>query len=112
MTIPLLRISNSQAHIDILNKGIVTLNYAELVIDQAGNLQINSHSSDIDIQSSSEITMKSRHDNITLNDVKSIIGTGYFTKIKIQNISQKANLSTTYGEINIWNVEKDFPALL
>lgn len=91
-----------------LNGGIFTLRGAEMRIDEAQNLNVESGSSEIRVDKIQRIQLNSRNDKIHILEANEIICEGSFTNLTADLLNGSARLDFSYGDIYLGRIVKDF----
>ena len=100
------------ADIGNLNNADILLKSADLFLDHAEEIELESNSSTIQLGSINSLNLVSRTDKITINDLGAITGRTSFTKIRIRNMQDRLDLDTNYGSLLIEQVSNQFNELL
>ncbi|WP_436514846.1 hypothetical protein [Ekhidna sp. To15] len=103
-----LKHSFGKASFGKLNDGIFTLRGADITIDEASNLNIESGSSEIRVDKIGRIQLNSRNDKIHLLDAEEIMCEGSFTNLTSDLLRGSARLDFSYGDIYLSRIVKDF----
>jgi hypothetical protein len=96
-----IRIEFGNANVDEIDRGKIFLNYAELTLEKSDFLDIESKSSKIRIREADDINIESRRDRFTIRSLQSIMGNASFSFIEIENVEDKVDLKTHYGDLTI-----------
>ena len=94
--------------IDFYQGGRLILSYAGMDIREAGNLDIESKSSELSVDRAGIVDIDSRRDRITATSLKNIFGASYFSDIRITNLLEEANLTARFGDFSVKNVGSRF----
>ncbi|MEQ8628909.1 hypothetical protein [Ekhidna sp.] len=94
-----------------LKDGIFTLRGAEVRVDEATDLNIESGSSEIRVDKIGRIQLNSRNDKIHLLDAKEIMCEGSFTDLTSDLLRGSARLDFSYGDIYLSRIVKDFNSI-
>ena len=96
-------ITNEFGNVNIkqIDDGSLNINYGELEIENAGNLSVESKSSKFFIDEVADLYLNSRRDKFSIKKAGSIHGVTNFTGIKVDELDQKINLTTKYGDVDI-----------
>ncbi|MEE4214632.1 MAG: hypothetical protein V2I34_06170 [Bacteroidales bacterium] len=110
---PLNRITGEYLRVgDIAEAGWLELNLRyvnRLNILSAQALLVNSrYSTNNNIDKVSSIVIDSKYDRFEINDLNNIVAESAYTAYKIGNISNKLDIETKYGSIEVENVEAGF----
>jgi hypothetical protein len=84
-----------------IDNGQLNINYGEFHLEEAGNIEIESKSAKISINTSEQLILNSKRDKIYLQNAGSISGTTYFSLVEADQLGNKLGLSTKYGDIDI-----------
>ena len=103
-----LKLDFGNASIDRINNGKLLLNYAEINIDDAGELNMESKSSRVTLASGNKLLVDSKRDKYYIKKIGDITGTTYFSYINLDLSEGKINLTTTYGELQLLRVSETF----
>lgn len=106
-----LKHSFGKSNIETLRNGTFILRGAELKLDRAEMVNIESSSSEIDLGTVAYVQFNSRNDKIVLGEAKDVIGEGVFTDFDSDMIRQSARLDFRYGDIYINRIERDFKSI-
>lgn len=94
-----------------LKDGIFTLRGAEVRVDEAVDLNIESGSSEIRVDKIDRIQLNSRNDKIHLLDAREIMCEGSFTDLTSDLLRGSARLDFSYGDIYLSRIIKDFNSI-
>lgn len=97
-----LTLNNCQATINSVQVGIVTLDYSELVLTQAGSIKLNSKASKTNIHKIDAITLDGKSDEITMDQCGKANVTGNFSKFTVSNLTGNFSANTKYGNLNLY----------
>ena len=89
------------ANIKLIDNGNLNISYGELQLEKAGNLAIESKSSKFYIDEVMDIDINSRRDKFYLKTVGHVYGHTNFSLVEIDELTQKFNLTTRYGDIDV-----------
>lgn len=106
-----LRHSFGKSSFGVLNDGIFTLRGAELKVDAAQNLNIETGSSEIRVDKIDRIQLNSRNDKIHVLDAKEILCEGSFTNLTSDLLRGSARLDFSYGDIYLSRIVRDFNSI-
>ncbi len=101
-----------QADISSVQHGKISLKSAELNLETANNLMLQSSSSTIYLRSVDQLRLVSRTDKISITDVGSMEGRSSFSKIRLKNIEHGLDLETNYGTLTLEKVNSGFTEVL
>jgi hypothetical protein len=100
------------ADISMVHSGEVSLKSAELQMEKANRLRIQSNSSEIDLGVVKQLKINSRTDKIVIEESHNLQGQSSFTKIRMRNLSGSMDLNTNYGAIIVDHVTSGFSEVL
>lgn len=86
----------------------LTAEYADVVIYEVQNADINSRSSKINIQKADKIRCRSKRDDFTIYQVNSISSDATYSNYVISELASNLNITGKYGNITVHNVAHDF----
>lgn len=89
------------ASIHSLNKSILKHNYGTLDLNNVSELSITSQSAEFFIEEANELVIDSKRDKYHINEVSSMTGSGYFSRINIDYVTSKVDLKTRYGSLKL-----------
>ena len=96
----------SNLSIDKITNGNLVLGYAELNLEEAGELNLEIRSSKFYLGACNKLHINSKRDRIYVNKVAEVTGDLYFSYLNLDKVEKKLNLRTNYGDIKVL----DFPA--
>lgn len=88
--------------------GRIYSNYSDIYIKESGMLRFDSKSSTIEILQSTRVDADSRRDKYRIRLINQIEGDGNFSSFRISNLMKTAKLRTSYGDIEMENVDPKF----
>jgi hypothetical protein len=91
------------ANIKQIDDGELNISYGELHLENAEKLTIESKSSKLYIHKVSDLDLNSRRDKYYLNKAGYIRGLTNFSLIEIDELTQKLNLTSKYGDVVVKN---------
>ena len=100
------------ADISMVHSGEVSLKSAELQMEKANRLRIQSNSSEIDLGVVKQLKINSRTDKIVIEESHNLEGQSSFTKIRMRNLNGSMDLNTNYGAIIVDHVTSGFSEVL
>lgn len=106
-----LRHSFGKSSFGRLTDGIFTLRGADVRIDEAKNLNIESGSSEIRVDRIDRIQLNSRNDKIHLLEANEIMCEGSFTNLTSDLLRGSARLDFSYGDIYLSRINKEFNSI-
>ena len=106
-----LSVNYGKAKIKEINEGNLSLKGAELELESAGKLKIQSSSSTIFIEKVIDLDMESTNDKIEINYVEDISGSANFTDLSIRHLGESCRLNQSYGGLTIRNIHDSFRSI-
>ncbi len=103
-----LNVSFGNASINHIETGKLNINYSELELSSAKELNIESKSSTLNIDKIGKLNVNSRRDKFYIDDLGSLSGETSFSYITLKNFDSDLNMKTEYGEISIDNINPEF----
>ncbi len=88
------------ATINNLANGRLSVSFSEVEIDKSQNLNIKSISSKINLERVETIRTESRRDKYYIGIAGSLTGNSYFTDFRIEELQRDINIDTKYGELD------------
>lgn len=101
-----LKFGNGQ--INSINTGRIVVAYGELDIGIAEQLNVNSKSSKITIETIDMLKGQSRRDKYHINSINFLYGSTYFSDYWVQELKQEASIDLKYGSLNFNAIRKTF----
>lgn len=103
-----LKQSFGKNNIDFIKDGTLTYRGVESRIASAKILNIESSSSEIELDQVSYVQLNSRNDKISITEVDEVVGDGTFSDLTADIIYTSANLNFNYGDIYFTRIQRDF----
>ena len=94
--------------LDHINEGTIDLSYADINVKNINTVSLESKSSKIHIDKAESIEIQSRRDKFYFRNLNKLKGEASFTYIDIGKLTEKIDLRTNYGDINIDMVNQSF----
>jgi DUF4097 and DUF4098 domain-containing protein YvlB len=91
----------------IVNANIV-LGYAELNLENAGEITFETRSSKIYVTDCEKLHLDSRRDRYYIKSAGELNGDAFFSYINLDNVNTKVNLKTSYGDFKLLQVSPEF----
>lgn len=98
-------------NIDYINNGTLIFRGAQSKIRDAHMLNIESSSSEIELDKIDYVQLNSRNDKIYIAEVKEIVGDGTFSDLSADVLISSANLNFNYGDIYFTRIQRDFKSI-
>ncbi|MFK5856447.1 MAG: hypothetical protein QM503_09980 [Bacteroidota bacterium] len=102
-----LNIDYGDAVVKNFTEAFVKLRYGTLDAQYAKKLSLTGQSSEFDLGIVDELIIDSKRDRVSIEEVNTISGTTYFTKLTIGEITGKLELSTKYGSFKLQTISKN-----
>lgn len=106
-----LDLSFGRANIHTMKSGFVILRSAELEVDKANKIELQSSSSTTNIKNLTTLKMDSRNDKIRIDSLETMQGDGSFSNIYIKHLNRTVLADLNYGELAIGLVDLSFSDL-
>ena len=97
-----------KANIKKLNDAYVSLKGAELDLREGGNIDLESSTSEIEIEDVASVKINSRNDDFRINNARFIRGRASFSNLLIQNLIDHLDVDLNYGECEVYKVSENF----
>ncbi len=98
-------------NIDYINNGTLIFRGAQSKIRDAHMLNIESSSSEIELDKIDYVQLNSRNDKIYIAEVEEIVGDGTFSDLSADVLISSANLNFNYGDIYFTRIQRDFKSI-
>jgi DUF4097 and DUF4098 domain-containing protein YvlB len=106
-----IRITSGDGEINFLKEGQVTISYGNLHVQECGKLNLQTQSSVITLDKLENLKMNSRRDKLFLNNVGTLNGESYFSKVVVGTLHNEVSLKSRYGDISINDIKRSFSLL-
>lgn len=103
-----INVSFGNAFINSINKGNISLLYADMELSKAAKLNVESRNSRLRIVKAEHLIFNSTKDKIIIDTSQNISGKSYFTYFNILNVKESFILKSSYGEVYIESIDNDF----
>ncbi len=103
-----LNLNFADANLGNVVNGRISCNYSDIYIRESGQLNFDSKSSTIEILQNNRLDADSRRDKFRVRLIDQIDADGNFSSFRIGNLIKTANLRTTYGDVEMENVDPKF----
>ncbi len=100
------------ARIKRIQDALLKLNIAEVSIETAENLEIESLSSTVEVEKAKRIKTNSRNDKIRVKNLGFLEGKSHFTRFKVENLANSTQMFMSYGEMVIDWIDPSFTEML
>lgn len=101
-------LSFADATINTINKGYLDCNFSELHVEDAESIRINSKSTEFEFQKVTDLNAESRRDKFRIQEIDAMDATCSFTTIRINKLTDRMNLRSDYGDLDIEKTALDF----
>lgn len=106
-----LKHSYGKSSFDFVKKGSIVLRGAEIKIEQAERLNVESGSSELTLGKLEYLQLNSRNDKVSITEVNELLAEGSFTDLNVDLVLVSAHLDFTYGDIFITRIQRDFKSI-
>jgi len=96
-----LEIEFGDATINRISDGKVSVSYGTIEIEDAEELSLIGQSSEINFGKINNFTIDSKRDKISIEEVSSISGTTYFSRLTVDEIVSMLDISSRYGSVKL-----------
>lgn len=103
-----LKIEFGNVNIDKIVSANISLGYAELNLDVAGEISFETRSSKIYLNDCEKLHLDSRRDKYYVKSAGEVSGDAFFTYINLDLVNSKINLKTSYGDFKLLKVAPGF----
>jgi hypothetical protein len=103
-----IKLASGDGEINYLKDGQIIISYANMHIIETLKLVAQTRSSVVTIDKSGTIKLDSRRDKLFLNEVVSLTGDCYFSKINLGNLHKELSLNSSYGDITVDGIQQSF----
>jgi len=97
--------------INSIKNGKIFISYSEFRIKKADQLNINSRSSKINIDTVNVLKTHSRRDKYYISEINNLFGETYFSYLWIYKLNNELNFKLKYGNLNLEFVNPQFSFL-
>ncbi|MCB0430976.1 MAG: hypothetical protein H6585_06135 [Flavobacteriales bacterium] len=98
-------VSYGKAKIRQMGNGSIKLVFGDLVVDKAGDLDLETSSAQVEILEAESLRIDSRHDTYALSNLASLKGKTLFTDIRLRKLTRLADLDVRYGDIDLGGIQ-------
>lgn len=103
-----LNLNFADATIGNIENGRLYTNYSDMYIKQSDQLRIDSKSSTIEILETQTLDIESRRDKYRIRLIDEIEANGNFSHFILNNLNKKAKFRTSFGDIDMENIDPKF----
>lgn len=107
------KITSEFGSVDIkkIDNGQLTINYGELRLEEGGQIELESKSSEFHISNIDKLNINSKRDKFYVKNAGTLSGSTYFTVVSLEQLELKLDLITKYGDIDIASFSDNVDAL-
>lgn len=103
-----LEVSFGDCFVYEVNNAKLTLNYSEVQIKKAKQLNINSKSSKLDLDDIEVLKIISKRDKFYIDHISDIFGETSFSEFWVYNLNSQVNLNMRYGHLKLESIKDSF----
>lgn len=104
----MIEIRFGSGNIGTFEEGMLRSKISEIEIDKGNKLELESHSSTLEIENINHLVVKYRNDKIYIQDIQKLEGTGYFSRFEIEEMTDEVNTELTYGKFEVEHIPSTF----
>ena len=97
--------------VNSISNGKLIIAYSEFYIKKADNLNINSRSSKVTIDSVEVLNIQSRRDKYYISETNNMFGETYFSYLWVYMLNDELNFKMKYGTLNLEMIHSGFSFL-
>ena len=105
---PTINLNSGDGTVNSISNGKIFAAYSDMRIKLARNLNMDTKSSRISINSAKDVTVNSSRDKYNIEEIESLNMTGYFTTVNIENLVKELRCSLKYGSVMVEQVYNSF----
>lgn len=90
-----------------IEQGNLTLSFVDGVIESADNLQIESRSSNLNVEEVVSIEVDTRYDEFYIGSAESVNGSQVSTDLRVRNLGESIDISSKYGSVDVSHIDSD-----
>jgi hypothetical protein len=103
-----LKIEFGNASINEIDNASVSLGYAELNLEKAGEIAFETRSSKIYLTSCEKLQLDSKRDKYYIKSAGELTGEAFFSYVSLDKVTSKINLKTNYGDLKLLDISDSF----
>jgi len=107
-----LTLNFADATISSIPHGRLDCNFSKLYVKKLGAVRITSKSTEFDIQESEDLNLNSRRDKFRIRQADLIDATGSFSNFRVSELTDRINIRTEYGDLEIEETAPDFSGII
>lgn len=104
----IISVSFGNAYIKSIANANIELKVADIEIDEAHELIINSSSSEILIHQAKKARINSRNDKLKITEISHFSGKSSFSKIEVSKLLELTDLDMSYGFLSVSEINNNF----
>ena len=97
--------------VNSISSGKLIIAYSEFYIKKAADININSRSSRVTIDSVEVLNIQSRRDKYYISEINNMFGDTYFSYLWVYMLNDELNFKMKYGTLNLEMINPDFSFL-
>jgi len=103
-----LKIEFGNVSIDEVTNGYISLGYAELNLEKAGDINFETRSSRLYLNTSENLHLDSKRDRYYIKSVAELTGDLFFSYLNLDKATSKINIKTNYGDVKLLDISENF----
>jgi hypothetical protein len=103
-----LEVEFGNVSIDEITGGNITLGYAEFNLEKAGDINFETRSSKLYLNSCEKLHLDSKRDRYYIKSVAELTGDVFFSYLSLDKATSKINLKTNYGDFKLLGISETF----
>lgn len=107
-----LTLNFADATINSIKQGRMECNFSQLYVKNLGAIRIISKSTEFDIREAENLNLNSRRDRFRIGQADIIDAEGSFSTFRISELTDRINIRTEYGDLEIENTVPDFSGII
>ncbi|MGB0929528.1 MAG: hypothetical protein ACPGVB_02045 [Chitinophagales bacterium] len=88
-----------------IRQGNLTLSFVDAVIESGGSLQVESRSSNINLEEVESLEVDAHYDEWYIGSAENVNGSQVSTDLRVRNLSNSIDLTSKYGSVDVAHVE-------
>ncbi len=88
-----------------IHQGNLNLSFVDAVIESGGNLQVESRSSNINLEEVENIEVDAHYDEWYIGSAESVNGSQVSTDLRVRKLTQSIDLTSKYGSVDVARIE-------
>lgn len=107
-----LTLNFADATINSIERGRLDCNFSQLYVKKVGAIRVTSKSTEFDIQEAKDLNLNSRRDKFRIGQADLVDAEASFSKFRISELTDRINIRTEYGDLEIESTSSDFGGVL